>query len=122
MSSIDLIQNKLNLVSTNFSLISDNVANINTPGYKRKYIDVQGDTFSDCVEKKMRKTMEGHQDSASVNSNYIKEVDAYIRTDENGVNIDTEVLELNKNNLFYKSLVNLLNGDLTKQKNIISSK
>lgn len=122
MSSIDLIQNKLNLVSTNFSLISDNVANINTPGYKRKYIDVQGNTFSDLVEKKMNKTMEGHQDSASINSNYIKEVDAYIRTDENGVNIDTEVLELNKNNLFYKSLVNLLNGDLTKQKNIINSK
>lgn len=122
MSSIDLIQNKISLVSTNFSLISDNVANINTPGYKRKYIDVQGTNFSEIVEKKMNKTIEGHLDAPSFDGEYIKEVDAYIRTDENVVNLDTEILELNKNNLFYKSLVNLLNGDLQKQNNIISSK
>ena len=114
MSSIDLIQNKISLVSTNFSLISDNVANINTPGYKRKYIDVQGTNFSEIVEKKMNKTMEGHLDASSFDGEYIKEVDAYIRTDKNGVNLDTEILEINKNNLFYKSLVNLLNGELQK--------
>lgn len=121
MSNINLIQNKLNLVSNNFSLISDNVANINTPGYKRKYIDIFESDFSNNLNSKLKKTHENHIDTSDRFGANVNVVDAHVRTDENGVNIDTEVIELNKTNLFYKSLVSLLNNDISNKKNIINS-
>lgn len=122
MSSIDLIQNKLNLSSANLSLISNNIANINTPNYKRKYIDVQGEDFSNILNNKLKQTHNKHISTNSLENGLIKEVDAYMRTDKNGVDADAEIVELNKNKLFYNSLVTLLNNNLNKMKTIITSK
>lgn len=122
MSNFNLIQEKLNLTSTNLSLISDNIANVNTPGYQRKYIDVQGSGFASTLESRLKKTNPKHKDLSSPNSGGIQEVDAYNRTDKNGIDVDTEVIEMNKNKLFYSSLITLLNGEVNNTRNIITSK
>lgn len=122
MSNFSLIQEKLNLTSANLSLISDNIANVNTPGYQRKYIDVQAQSFSSILESNLKKTKSKHIDKFSVDAGEVQELDAYMRTDENGVDVDVEVVEMNKNKLFYTSLITLLNGEITNAKNIITSK
>lgn len=123
MSTFNLIQEKLNLTSANLSLISDNIANVNTTGYKRQYIDVQGNTFSSVLETSLKKTNSKHINrSLPKNGEGVQELDAYIRTDGNGVDVDTEVVEMNKNKLFYSSLITLLNGELTNARTIITSK
>lgn len=123
MSSFNLIQDKINLTSSNLSLISDNIANVNTPAYKRKYIDVEGSSFSSNLESALKKTNSKHiDDTFSNNEGTVEELDAYIRTDENGVDVDTEVVEMSKNKLFYSSLISLLNGELTTKRTIITSK
>lgn len=123
MSNFDLIQEKLNLTSANLSLISDNIANVNTTGYKRQYIDVQGNAFSSILETTLKKTNSKHINrSLPKNGDGIKELESFIRTDGNGVDVDTEVIEMNKNKLFYSSLITLLNGELTNARTIITSK
>lgn len=123
MSSFNLIQDKLNLTSNNLSLISDNIANVNTPGYQRKYIDVQGSRFHSNLESSLKKTNSKHMDRSLPRSkDGIQELDAYIRTDKNGVDVDTEVVEMNKNKLFYSSLISLLNGEITNARTVITSK
>lgn len=123
ISSFNLIQDKINLTSNNLSLISDNIANVNTPGYLRKYIDVQNSGIVSNFENTLKKTNSKHIDrSLPKDSSSILEKDTYVRTDKNGVDIDTEVVEMNKNKLFYSSLITLLNGEITNQKNIITSK
>lgn len=123
MSTFDLIQQKLNLTSTNLSLISDNIANVNTTGYQRKYIDVQGQSFSSVLNSTLKKTNSKHIDrSLPSDGDSVKELDSYIRTDGNGVDVDTEVVEMNKNKLFYSSLITLLNSEITNARTIITSK
>lgn len=122
ISSFNLIQDKINLTSNNLSLISDNIANVNTPGYQRKYIDVQNSGIASSFESVLKKTNSKHIDKSTTSSSSIKQKDSYIRTDENGVDIDSEVIEMNKNKLFYSSLITLLNNEITNQKNIITSK
>lgn len=123
MSTFNLIQEKLNLTSANLSLISDNIANVNTTGYQRQYIDVQGNSFPSVLDTTLKKTNSKHINrSLPNNGDGVKELDAYIRTDGNGVDIDTEVVEMNKNKLFYSSLITLLNGELTNARTIITSK
>jgi len=123
MSNFDLIQEKLNLTSANLSLISDNIANVNTTGYKRQYIDVQGNAFSSLLDTTLKKTNAKHINrSLPKNGDGVKELESYIRTDGNGVDVDTEVVEMNKNKLFYSSLINLFNNELTNARTIITSK
>lgn len=123
MSSFNLIQDKLNLTSSNLSLISDNIANVNTPGYQRKYIDVQSSAFLSNLDSKLKKTNSKHIDrSLPKTKDGVQELDAYIRTDKNGVDVDTEVVEMNKNKLFYNSLITLLNSEITNTRTVITSK
>lgn len=123
MSTFNLIQEKLNLTSANLSLISDNIANVNTTGYQRQYIDVQGNSFPSVLDTTLKKTNSKHINrSLPKNGAGVKELDAYIRTDGNGVDVDTEVVEMNKNKLFYSSLITLLNGELTNARTVITSK
>lgn len=122
MSTINAIQEKLTITSANLSLISDNIANVNTPEYQRKYIDVHGANFGSTLHKKLKQTHSKHIDNHSSDNISINEVEAYMRTDGNGVDIDEEVVELNKNKLFYNSLVTLMNNDIANLKSIITSK
>ena len=122
MINLNDIQQKLNLTSANINIISDNIANVNTPNYKRRYIDVQRDTFTSKLETTLKKTNEKHLDSSKNNGYSEIEVEAYMRTDNNGVDIDNEVVEMNKNKLFYSSLVQLINNDINKARTVITSK
>ena len=95
---------------------------MNTTGYQRKYIDVQAQSFSSILETNLKKTQSKHIDRSTSATGQVKELDAYMRTDENGVDVDVEVVEMNKNKLFYTSLITLLNNEISNAKNIITSK
>lgn len=123
MNNIDLIQSKLNLTSKSLTLISDNLANINTPNFKRKYIDIQGDSgLSNQFSLQLNKASEKHITSSNTGEPSSKEVNSYIRTDNNGVDVNTEVMELSKISMFNNSLLRMLNTDFTNAKTIINSK
>lgn len=107
--------------------ISHNLANVNTPGYKRQTVNFENilkDHLQMGDEVRMNTT---HAKHLTVNgpmglTPQIEEVrDTSFRTDQNNVNVDIEMSELAKNQLKYSALTQQLNGQLTRLKTAIKS-
>lgn len=116
------IQAGMNAAMESIKLISQNIANINTPNYKRKYINLNED-FSNNLNLALQKTDSRHISNAGSSGGYnIKEDDTNLNEDGNSVDIDTEVVELAKNNLYYQSLGRLFTTDVAVKRIVIGGK
>lgn len=107
--------------------ISNNLANVNTPGYKRQTVNFESilrDHLQLGPQTQMRLTDEKHMTASGPRglTARIEEVrDTSFRTDENNVNVDIEMSELAKNQIKYAALTEQLNGQLTRLKTAIKS-
>ncbi|WP_425449198.1 flagellar basal body rod protein FlgB [Dethiothermospora halolimnae] len=107
--------------------ITNNIANVNTPGYKR--INVK---FEEQLEKAINKnnfnmstTDERHYDTKNPSVSEIepvieKDESTSARRDGNNVNIDVENANMAKNTLYYNSLIKQVSGELSKIKTVIN--
>ena len=98
---------------------SDNIANVDTPGYKQKYI-----SFEDTFRQKLRAASDAKTGSAMReaidSSNYlVYDRSDSARVDENNVNLDYEYTELARTALHYQYLIQSVNGDLTRYRTAI---
>ncbi len=92
--------------------ISQNIANVNTPGYKRITVEFQNH-LHDAINKQTFKGYKTHEKHILINNS--DSSDSYIdikknnhistRKDDNGVNIDVEMAELSKNTILYNTLI-----------------
>lgn len=96
-------------------LISNNIANASTPGYKRKDIDFQStlkrEMNSSDNSLKMRRTHSGHISTAGSRvggseTAKISENERSYRNDENSVDIEVEMAEMAKNTIYYNVMSN----------------
>ena len=108
-------------------VISANVANISTPGYRKL-----GVSFDEKLEKAMRpelknmiKTRPGHLPD----TNFLKEIEPEVVMIENGywnginnVNIDEEMVELAENQLAFNTAAKLLSENFTRLRTAIRGK
>jgi len=94
--------------------ISNNIANVDTPGYKRQDVD-----FESVLEKELgyRRTESMDEKVANVNLSKLK-VGAYTdaagysyRTDRNNVDIENENVLLARNQLQYQGLMRSINAE-----------
>ncbi len=100
-------------------LIANNIANYDTPGYKRQDID-----FEDALKKAIQ-SVDGSSMDARV-SNLRKgslDVSAYTdygdysyRLDQNNVDIDTEQVQLAENQIRYQALMDGINNEFSNLK------
>lgn len=101
--------------------ISNNIANVNTPGYKREYVDFET-TLQNKVEMFLdtEKTNVKHLSLQETNSLEIqKEEDYYTRKDENNINIDRENADMAMNSIMYNALIKQLSGQLNRIKTAV---
>ncbi len=104
-SIIDLLQVGIKAESLRQKAIASNIANLETPGYRR--VDV---TFEELLTKAL-------DSSGSIDMNEIKPQlhqpkQTPVKSNGNDVNLETEVGEMAKNSLRYKSYIRLLNKKL----------
>lgn len=99
-------------------VISQNVANADTPHYKRSEVNFE-DAFRMALEKAPRrlagyKTDNQHfainppSDPRNVGPTIWRENDTFTRSDDNNVDMDVEMAELAKNQLMYDGLLESL--------------
>ncbi len=104
-------------------IIANNIANVDTPGYKRK--DVQFQTY-------LRSALIGDNslDSRVANAN-LDSLDATIYTDHatlsyrldgNNVDIDTESSMLAENQIFYNALLDSMTQEFNRIKTVLTAK
>ena len=85
--------------------IANNIVNINTPNYKRKYV-----TFEDSLKNEM--------DNAKIEVKVDK--DSVVREDGNNVDLESEKVNQAAASLQYNAIVSLTNTKLSMTKSVIS--
>lgn len=107
---------------TRNEIISNNIANVDTPGYKRQDI-----SFEDTLRRELRSTRYTSldEDVSKISLNRL-EADIYTdspgysyRIDENNVDIDTENVELASNQIKYNGLVDSITQEFARIKTVI---
>jgi len=120
---LNIITTALDGSAKRSELISNNIANASTPGYKRKDIEFQSalkreidssagnnnELKSSSLE--MTRTHSGHISTADSRideskSFQIKENERSYRNDENSVDIEVEMAEMAKNTIYYNVMSN----------------
>lgn len=104
--------------------INSNLANVNTPNYKRKTVDFE-DQLKNSINKRkveLTTTNDKHIKEKSVKFSPLLNIDKAMsnRIDGNNVNIDTENAELAKNTIMYNALIKQVSDEFKKIKNVIS--
>lgn len=99
------------------NVISQNIANVDTPGYKRKVVrfeeflnsEMKTGVINSGGSKLYSEGMNVTEDSAATS----------YRSDGNNVDIENEMALLAANNLRYNTLIQRINGNFAKLKNVI---
>ena len=103
-------------------VISSNIANVDTPGYKKKKA-VFGDLLNGELSSALLKTThEKHMQIETSSNNITVMTDmstTNMRTDENNVNIDEEMSDLSKNQIYYNVLTQRATGEINKLRSAI---
>ncbi len=124
-----ILEKSLNASWTRNDIISQNLANVDTPQYKRKDV-----AFEEFLNDSMgRNRLEGTvTDKRHIAINSKGKVDnvepelvednsnSSMRIDGNNVDIDSEMANLAKNQIKYNALIQMLNGSYSKIKSVIS--
>lgn len=123
-NNIDFYKKALDGTWERNKVITHNMANVNTPNYKRKIV-----TFEEQLKKSIStnkialvKTNDKH---ISIGTNRFtptitEDKTLSYRIDGNNVNIDLEAADLAKNSIMYDALIKQVIGEFDKIKNVIS--
>lgn len=105
-----VLEKSLDSLAKNHEAISNNIANVDTPGYKRKQVSFRRE-LSNLLENRneLAVTNKKHiainsKDLNSFQAKVTTEENTSIRNDDNNVDIDAEMAMLAKNTLEYQAL------------------
>lgn len=102
--------------------ISNNIANVDTPGYKRKDVDFEsylqsavfgGSSLDDEIAEVDLETLTG--------TTYTDYGQVDYRLDGNNVDIDTENVELAKNQMKYYTMLDSITQEFTRLKSVLKT-
>jgi flagellar basal-body rod protein FlgB len=118
---VDKLAAELDTKVLQSKLIASNVANVDTPGYKSKDLKFANVLQDEMGNLHMKTTHPLHMEgiTGDVKNNEIIEDPTPGRPDGNNVNIDDELLKLNRNNIQYTVAVQLLAKYLSMVKDTI---
>lgn len=125
-SNINTLEKSMNACWLKNETISNNIANVNTPNFKRsvvKFESVLAQNLSNDYNGS-ELTHEKHIPVGSVNINDVnpiitKDTSSKYRKDGNNVNIDVEMADLSKNSMEYYMLKEMVAGNFRKLKLVI---
>ncbi len=100
-SQFDLLSKMVDVTVLRHKLLSQNVANVNTPGYRK--LDV---SFDDALAKHMER--HGDDGIAALQPTIVEDDSSPARLDGNNVDIDREMMRLNKNTLLNNTFLQII--------------
>ena len=94
--------------------ISQNIANVNTPGYKRREVS---------FEEELAKSLHLGSEAIEKIKPEVREVSTgHVRADGNNVDVDWEVSQLDKNAMNYEALTQILASKLSMLRSAITGR
>ncbi|MCY8231861.1 flagellar basal body rod protein FlgB [Priestia endophytica] len=106
------IQNGLNYASLKQKTISNNIANVDTSGYKAKTVSFKSmlQAEQDNLLKATRTDPRHFEFSTSSSSLGVTTVHNAYQSNGNGVDVDKEMTDMAQNQLYYQALVDRMSG------------
>lgn len=125
--SISALERGLNATSLRNDVISNNIANAETPGFKSSSVEFES-LLSDAIEQNglkgtrtnARHIAIGRGDVDEVNARIIENDDTSMRADGNNVDIEAEMTDLAENSIYYNALVRKISGQLGQLRSAIT--
>ena len=107
--------------------IANNIANVNTPGYKKSAVEFES-ILKDSINRNTLRGSITHErhipigtaDISTIKHQTVQHRGYSTRRDGNNVDIDVEMAERAKNELWYQSLSTRVNGQFQKLRTVIS--
>jgi len=127
-SVLKLLEGGLDGLSLRNKVIADNIANVDTPGFKRSDVNFN-EVLQAALGKEglagieLRRTSPGHLPGiGTFSGNFvIKDTSTTFRNDGNNVDIDMEMARLAQNTLHYNALSTALTSHLMMLRQVIQS-
>ena len=121
-SSFSISASGLTAEKLRLDLIANNIANLNTPGYKRSYVPFDEELHQVRGRLPMMRTHPRHLPGAGPmdDPRVVAERRTTRRTDGSNVDIDQEMLDLVTNQLRYNTLIQKISGKYANWRYIIN--
>ena len=128
-STMDIGSRALAAASMRHEVLSHNIANVNTPNFKRSHV-----RFEDLLKQELGMNSDPLMKVVRTHDRHFplafrgkarpvieQEASTNMRLDGNNVDIDIEMAEVAKNQLYYSAVANQLGGHISKLKSVINS-
>lgn len=130
-TNLDYLPRAMTAATIRQEVISHNIANINTPNFRKSSVE-----FEDLLAREIYgNPPDGQLQMFRTHKNHLppddspfhavptinEEHDTIMRTDDNNVDIDIEMANLAKNQLYYNAIATQLKSYFTKMRNTIQS-
>lgn len=109
----DLLYRALDAAALRQKVIANNVANANTPGFKRSYV-----TFEEHVKDALSKQL--IHNASEITPKVVTDRSTSMRDDGNNVDIDQEMVLMSANGISYQALSQQLNDRLSMLRYVIN--
>ncbi len=116
--TVKMIEDRLSLNSMNQKLISGNLANINTPGYRAKGLSFENALRQSLEDQVLQ--MVRSNDSHLAPDDPLQAMETPEVVENGPVDLDTEMVNLTKNSIEYQHMVSMLNKKFTMLKTAIT--
>jgi flagellar basal-body rod protein FlgB len=121
---VNVLNKAADAANTRNTLLSNNIANVDTPNYKRKDIDFESLLQAELAgEKSLDKAVSRANDDLTTLDPqvYTDNSSLSYRTDGNNVDIATEEAYLAENQIRYQALVDLMSQEFSRYNTVLSN-
>ncbi|RMH56225.1 MAG: flagellar basal body rod protein FlgB [Candidatus Hydrogenedentota bacterium] len=127
--NIGILGNAMGYAMLRHEVLADNIANIDTPGFKRSDVSFQYElqrALDESPRIEMQRTSDRHfetqppHDPLRVKPKVFAELDTWSRNDKNNVDPEVEMSRLAENTLYYQVLVNRMSDTMRNLRNIVT--
>lgn len=120
----EIIKKGLYASSERSKVIANNISNINTGNYKRRYVSFEETLKQNGEELNLKTSNERHlTDGTSLGEITVKEdKTSSMRDDGNNVNLDLEKVNQAANTLMYNAMIAQINNRISQKRIVISGK
>ena len=124
--TVNVLQKALDAASIRQNVLAHNIANTNTPGYKRSYVSFE-ENLQQALKPKKKMQITANQ-PGHFKRGGLEEIKPQVKTDNstslredgNNVDIDMEMAQLAMNSINYQTAITRLNGKLSTLRLVIN--
>lgn len=118
---VDRMTKGLDAAALRHKVLSNNLANVNTPSFRRSDVDF-GSIFSQSATLAMTTTHKGHISRSSRHGSQVRIIQdtaTSMRNDGNNVDLDREIVMILANQLHYQAMTEMISRNLSQLRAVI---